>query len=100
MRSEFSLTDGLDRRIFRWKWNAAAVHLACQCIDVVVAPASDTCPIVPRGLRRGILELGIAIVTLGSGIAHRGAGVPGAAVIARLSVNCGRSGCCAVLDWP
>lgn len=100
MRSEScSLTDGLDRRIFRWKWNAAGVHL--PCIYVVVAPATNTCPIVPRhGLRRGVLELENAGVSQGGGIAHRGgAGVPGAAVIPCLSVN-GRSGCRVVLDWP
>lgn len=83
--------------ILRWKWNAAAVHV--PCIDVVVAPATNTCPIVPHGLRGGVLELENAVVTQGSGIAHRGVGVPGAAVIPRLSVN-GRSGCRAVLDWP
>jgi hypothetical protein len=73
------------------------MHLAC--IDVVVAPATYTCPIVPRGLRRGVLELWTAVKTLGSRIAHRGAGVPGAAVIARRSVI-GRSRCRTVLDWP
>ena len=70
-------------------------------IDVIATPATDTCPIVPHGLGRGVLELvdAIGIMALGSGIAHRGAGVPGAAVIARLSVD-GRSRCRAVLDWP
>ena len=101
------LTDGLDRRMFRWKWKAATAGVHhIPCIDVVVAPATNTCPIVPRGLRRGVpsLKLGNAnmIMSQGSGIAHRGAGVvgPGAGVIARrLSVN-GRSRCRAVLDWP
>lgn len=99
MRSEScSLTDGLDRRIFRWKWNAAAVHL--PCIDAIVAPATNTCPIVPRGLRRDMVELENTVVSQGGGIAHRGVGVTGAAVIPRLSVN-GRSGCAVVvLDWP
>jgi len=90
--------------MFRWKWKAATTSVHVPCIDVAVAPATYTCPIVPRrGLRRGILELRNAnmIMSQGSGIAHRGAGVgPGAGVIrARLSVN-GRSGCRAVLGWP
>jgi hypothetical protein len=93
----FLLTDWLDNRLFRWKWNAA---MPVACIDVIVASATNTCPIVPRGLRRGVLELDNAIMmALGSGIAHRGAGVPGAAVITRLSVK-GRSRCHTVLDWP
>ena len=99
-RGEVSpLTDWVDHRQFRWKWWNAAEPVAR--IDVIGAPATDTCPIVPRGLRRGVLELDNAIVPLGSGIAHRGAGVSGAAVIARLSVN-GRSRCGTVLilDWP
>lgn len=82
--------------MFRWKWKAATAGAGVYvpCIDVVVvAPATYTCPIVPRGLRRGVLELGsanmIMIMSRGSGIAHRGAGVgPGAGVIPRrLSVN-------------
>jgi hypothetical protein len=56
---------------------------------------------MPRGLRRGVLELEKAILPLGSGIAHRGAGVSGAAVIARLSVNGrSRSRTVLVLDRP
>lgn len=98
---EFSpLTYGLDHRLlFRCKWKNAAVPVAR--IDVIATPATDTCPIVPHGLGRDVLELdyAIGIMALGSGIAHRGAGVPGAAVIARLTVN-GRSRCRTVLDWP
>jgi hypothetical protein len=94
---------------WNWKWKAATARVLVPCIDVAVTPATYTCPIVPRGLRRGVLELRnadvIMIMSQGSaGIAHRGAGVrPGAGVIARrLSVS-GRSGCRAVLglvDWP
>lgn len=73
--------------------------MCVTCIDVAVAPATHTCPIVPRGLCRGVLELENAIMDIGSEIAHRGAGVSGAAVITRLSVN-GRSRCRTVLDWP
>lgn len=99
----FPLTYGLDHRLFRckckWKKNAA---VSVARIDVIDTPATDTCPIVPCGLGRGVLELVNAIgtsMTRGSGIAHRGAGVPGAAVIARLSVD-GGSRCRTVLDWP
>jgi hypothetical protein len=77
------------------------MHLTC--INIVVAPATYTCPIVPRGLRRGVFELRTTAMVLGSRIAHRGAGVlAGAAVITRRSaiVN-GRSRCgTTVLDWP
>ena len=69
-------------------------------VDIVVARATYTCPIVPRGLRRGVLELRTTVMALGSRIAHRGAGVwAGAAVITRRSVN-GRSRCRTVLDRP
>ena len=96
----FPLTYGLDHQLFRCKWwKNAAVPVAR--IDVIATPATDTCPIVPRGLGRGVLELvnAIGVMALGSGIAHRGAGVSGAAVITRLSVD-GRSRCRTVLDWP
>jgi hypothetical protein len=82
--------------MFYWKWKAAANVV---CIDVGVTPATDTCPIVSHRLCRGVLELDNEIMALGIGIAHRGAGESGAAVIARLSVN-GRSRCRTVLDWP
>jgi hypothetical protein len=86
----FSLTDRnwLGHRMLRWwiRRNGAAGVPSIVCyIDVAVAPATHTCPIVPRGLRRGVLDLVNAIMALGYGIAHRGAGVPGAAVITRLS---------------
>jgi hypothetical protein len=97
--------------MFRWKWKAAtAAGVLVSCIDVAVTPATYTCPIVPRGLRRGVLELRHAnmimmtvIMSQGSGIAHRrgaGAGPAGAGVIARRLSVTGRSGCRYVLDWP
>jgi hypothetical protein len=112
--------------MFRRKWKAAAAAAAAAtvhwhhvpCIDVAVAPATHTCPIVPRGLRRGVLELrnpDVMIVTVimmsqgSGGVAHRGAGVGvggggAGVVIARLSAvngGGGRSrGRAVVLDWP
>jgi hypothetical protein len=106
-------------RMFRWKWKAAAAagvhwHHVPPCIDLAVAHATYTCPIVPRRrLRRGVLEMRNANVMMGRGrrgIAHRSAGVKVVVVvvvIARLSVNGGgRSAGCqcraavVVLDWP
>jgi len=85
-----------------WKWrNGAAGVPSIVCgIDVAVTPATHTCPIVSRGLRRGVLDLENASMALGCGIAHRGAGMPGTTVITRLSAVNGRSRCDTVLDWP
>lgn len=104
--------------MFRWKWKAAAAagmhwHHVPPRIDLAVAPATHTCPIVPRILRRGVLELrnaNMMVMSRGRGIAHRGTGAV-VVVIARLSVNGGggrrrrsagsrAAAAAVVLDWP
>jgi hypothetical protein len=67
MHSELRSPTEVDHRTFCQKRNtAAAMHF--NCVDVIVAPATYTHPVVPHGFRRGVLEVRIA---------DWGAGYPG-----------------------